>query len=51
MRVADAQTMLAETQMTVTNTETMVSDIHRNMLTGQTSASGQNNPVGVAYYL
>ena len=44
--VTETRTMVADTQATVSNTEAMVADIHRNILTGQNSASVQNNCVG-----
>ena len=43
--------MVAGTKTTVSNIETKVEDIHRNMLNGQKGASDQINSVYVTSYL
>jgi hypothetical protein len=49
--VAPFQTELAiDTNMTVTDTNIMVADIHRNMLTEREGASGQTCSVGTTFY-
>jgi hypothetical protein len=48
---ASFQTELAiDTNMTVTDTNTMVADIHRNLLTERDGASGRNREVGTICY-
>jgi hypothetical protein len=37
--------------MAVADTQTMVADMHKNMLTGQKDASDKTNLVGAAYYI
>jgi hypothetical protein len=48
---APFQTELAiDTNITVTDTNTMVADLHRNLLTEREGASGQNRSVGTICY-
>jgi hypothetical protein len=43
--------VVTDTQAMVSNTQTIVADIHRNVLTIQEGASGQNHLVGATCYL
>ena len=49
INVTNTQTIVANTEIKVTNTQTMVADIHQK-LTGQKSVSGQNDSVGATWY-
>lgn len=51
MTVTDVQTIVADTQVTVTKIGGAVADISRDMLVGQKATSGQTSSVGETCYL